>query len=70
MNVAEQIFDARHDQARDNGQRLRARRTVTPPETRPGLGHHTTWPRPRFSWAYPAFYKHQLFQKNGFCPLK
>ena len=55
MNVAEQIFDARHDQARDNGQRFHARRTVTPPETRPGLGHHTTWPRPRFSWLSPAF---------------
>ena len=55
MNVAEQIVDARHGQARDTGQRFRARRTVTPPESRPGLGYCATEPRPRFSWLNPTF---------------
>ena len=55
MNVAEQIVDARHGQAGDTAQRFRTRRTVTPPETRPGLGYCTTEPRPRFSWPNPAF---------------
>ena len=53
MNVAEQIGDARHGQARDTGQRFHARRTVIPPKTRPGLGYCRTEPRPLFHGSTP-----------------
>ena len=60
MNVAEQIVDARHGQARDNGQRSHARSSPScPDETGAGLLHDLA--PASFFMVQPHICQHLLF---------